>query len=268
MLFLPSQVSVRAKVVALALLMAVVLFVVFLALPVTGRVRDSRDLDTIADARVSVECRKTNMIHGSSVLKTLEARTDTAGVFRFGRVDLAPCDFMFVTAAKSGYVMTSSIDTRYDYTDYESIPAEVFLTPVGAIRLQYFEYEYANTKGEITKYSGEPDPAGAYHRVFTGFHCSKRIAQSADEIKYVREAYCERLRKLEAGLSNPQRDQLPSRTRQLCARGGPAGRIDLMEVHEFCGYRSEGQVRSNTALLTDAYHSALRAARGAAKRER
>jgi uncharacterized protein YggE len=28
------------------------------------------------------------------------------------------------------------------------------------------------------------------------------------------------------------------------------------------------QVRSNTALLTDAFHSALRAARGAAKRER
>ena len=162
------------------------------------------------------------------------AHADGQGRFAFEKVQLEPCDFMYVRAAKDGFVMTSFLDVRYGYTAYARIPAEVFLTPADATRLQRLDYEFAMTNARSLK----PNPAGDYRRVFTGFHCSRPIAQTAEEATYVRTHYCERLERIEAELNDEGRVALPAMAPQMC-ESSPFGRAEVArvspdEVHEFC----------------------------------
>lgn len=201
-----------------------------------GVVRNLRDRQPLAGVRVTAECRQ-NQFHGSRVLTTIATDTDANGRFAFEKAQLEPCEFMYVRAAKDGFVMTSSLDVRYGYAAYARVPAEVFLTPADATRLQRLDYEFAVSNGRSLK----PNPAADYRRVFTGFHCSRLIAQTAEETAYVRAHYCERLQRIEAELNDEGRAALPAMAPQIC-ESGPFGRAEVArvnpdEVHEFCGSR-------------------------------
>ncbi len=150
---------------------------------------------------------------------------------------LAFCDFLGVSAAKPGYEMTNSVDIRYSHGLLD-VPSKIFLTPVPALRMQRLESEFAVSNGTLSiKDGGLLHMEDRYRTRFTAFYCSRLVAQTPEEMAYVKDHYCEPLRTLRAQLTPEERDNLRTLSPLQCwvEKTSHMATIDPTLVEDFCG---------------------------------
>jgi len=164
-----------------------------LRLHTDGTVVDPLSKLPVPGAQVTAECRRDNLFHGSHTVAVFKTSSDDLGAFRFSQLALARCDFMFVEAAKVGYVMTRTVDGFYEYSNYQQIPRTIFLTRVGDERLVVLDSLLRDSNLDV-RWQGLSDAESQSARVFANFSCSVKVAETPKERQFVREHFCERLK--------------------------------------------------------------------------
>ena len=153
----------------------------------SGHAVDQQTGAPIADARMTLDCRRGAHVEGTETVRTVTRITDASGLYVFSSSDLAGCQFKILHGAKPGYRNVGSNDPA-DYLG-RSIPTiEYFLVEAQAISRQ-LESGVAWATGTPSAQAGET-PAATYARWFQYFMQAKSIAKTPSEIAYVREHYC------------------------------------------------------------------------------
>jgi hypothetical protein len=189
-----------------------------------GTVFDSVTKAPIAGAIVTLACRKDGLLHGSPVISRVGKTTDSDGRFFFDKSDMRGCDHVPVRASKEGYVPTSSLDVRYSYADYQTIPSSVYLTRVEDARMQQLRYH------EAMSYGTWSDTSTRYLSIYGGFITALNIAKTPPELQLVRETFCAKLEADNRKLSPVDRSNMSK-----MMAGSPTTPIDHQKfVLPFC----------------------------------
>jgi len=195
----------------------------------TGIVLDVSSNKPIPNASIRLECKR-NLLHGSTKVKDITVTTDSLGRFDFDSQQLSDCDFAYVHAKKTGYIETKKSDIRYLNTAYKNLPQKVYMSPIASSRMQHLQFLNALASGSSVSKKHE------YLNIYTQFYASKRIAESVQEIQYVRSQYCNRLLTLYDDLADSDKSWLKQKTVQYSWNNTiNYGKVDnLKEVIEIC----------------------------------
>lgn len=212
-----------------------------------GVVLNATSGEPLAAAVVRLQCRD-ELLHGAHVLKELITTTDQDGKYFFGISEVWRCDSAFVRPERAGFVDTSKLDLRYDYTTYERIPAKLYLTPRGDEGLQKIKYHSAMSM------SRGSNPTHQYFLVYEEFFQARKTAQTETERAFVRSSFCERLSALNAALSDDQRIELRQQSWNTAVRHEP---IDhAAHVAPYCATHDTGSRASGPETMDP--HEGLR----------
>ena len=191
---------------------------------------NSETQQPIEDASVTLECRRDNLFHGSTILRKVTVSANNAGNYEFSGGDVAGCDFGYVNADKSGYQSSGGIHPGYGYTAYSKIPKITYLTPDSEAVMLRLRYITPTRTGNVHTTDGRYSPGHDYMKWYSGFFQAKRIAQTSREKQFVLVSYCDTLEKLYRLFSNEDKSMVAG----YAVTGAGNGRFDHAAVVSYC----------------------------------
>jgi hypothetical protein len=171
------------------------------SIAVSGSVWNTSTGRPITGATVTLDCR-VPLLHGSASVNTVSTIADEDGRFLFGIWHTWLCPIGHVSAAMNQYIPTNTVDIRYDRRFTRLMPNKVYLTPLADQDLQRRRYREAMSRKPI------PEPVYQYELLYRDFLGARQKAQTLDEMRVVRESFCERLATAYFTLTEEQRGDL------------------------------------------------------------
>lgn len=173
----------------------------------------------IAEATVTLECRRGKFPEGSELVKTLVTTTAIDGRFKFKTLDVSTCGFAYIAASKTGYVSADRVNLMYGHDDYATIPKQIVLAPEGDVTMVRLKF-----LASLIKASSAPDPAYLYVTLYPNFEEAQRIATAGNERAFVHAEICPRLIELYESLS--EQDKVRIRGTSVMGLGGVVASVD------------------------------------------
>jgi len=202
----------RWATVAAVVLLLLPLAIIFPAIPTSaisavlpareGRVLLQPENQPIAGATVKATCQVIDpnlffSIHGSSGTRDLPdiiTTSDEFGRYTFDALALSKCWGIIVSAEKPGYETTARVLWRSPLNPergQDRNGSDVWMMTSEAILDRHLRSLVLRSE----PYPGD-SVAAQFHRVFSEFSCSMRIAETPRQLAFVRDNFCERARDL------------------------------------------------------------------------
>lgn len=170
-----------------------------------GQVLETTNRQPVEGATVTMECRRSGLIHGSTKIRDVEIISNKNGMYEFSFLDVVGCDFAYVGVSKAGYQESSSIHIGYGYTSFSQIPKFLHLTADADLVMLRLTAITSSRIGSFFHMDGSPAYAAEYADWYKSFLEAKDIAQTAREKQFVLEKYCEALPKLYSMMNDKEK---------------------------------------------------------------
>jgi hypothetical protein len=196
-LILSRKLRIFLGLVAALFILLLVSCINFLNINAHGTVLDLVSKKPIPGAKVRLDCRKFKFLHGSESIREVQTVADQGGVFSFNFRDTWDCGFIYVYPYKDSYTSTSSLYNA-DPVQFEItavVPRYIWLvreSDVSRLRLEGF----LNRSDSVRIAPIGPMPEVDYSTVNVPFFESIKIAKTTEEILWVKQHYCQRLKQL------------------------------------------------------------------------
>jgi hypothetical protein len=170
----------------------------------SGQVLDFRSKQPIAGATLTLGCQKSNLIHGSRLLREVTTTSDAGGRYEFPRGTTNGCSYVVLHASKTGYEELEGTGLAITMGFGSSVPKFAHLVAHHDLVPLKLDQYLSNSRAERISPKG-PYPEADYSTVAIPFEESKAIATSAAQVAWVRAHYCDRLKVLYAALNDQER---------------------------------------------------------------
>jgi hypothetical protein len=201
----------------------------FSNIPGQGRVLDYKTHRPIAGVELTGDCGRSNLVHGTRSLRTLKARADSDGRYRFSFFETWHCSLFFLNAEKPGYVRLIAAEIpNVAVSEFYSVPAITWMVKEKDVVPLRLEGLFAETGGQATYTDGSG--RRAYFEEFSWtldrFARAKKIATTEEQRTWVKQRFCSLLsRKFLA---------IPSTERTRPSSAGPQFMVQMEDWRATC----------------------------------